>query len=351
MEACFLASHRHEESYPQARWVCSRYGAVVEKLRDTLLCANLSRMSVMSNHCTKWLHFSDGLREGSNCLICCRKFLITSCKSFVLIGWISFSDSDPSSSIETSPIWWLLFSMPSDSGNTKAVGCSETSPVWLLLFSIPSDSSKTKAARGCSLTCRICWFHQSFISCHFLCLALHMPKISRILPEFVLKTHSYATWNFNSFAPTTWFKKNNSCFRSCSDSSDQRVLLQKGHLSTPRSVVLPWPHPHRKSLWIAPHAKWQHAAEKLRCALEAFRSASHSAFVLVGAFLEHKASVCNSSHTCALSRQLVHGIACFCQGPWPKDQFFGYKRGTLMDYGASSGEKTASKKEVRSKIH
>ena len=106
----------------------------------------------MSNHWTKCLHFSDGL-EGSKFPICCRKCLSTSCKSFVLIGWISCSDSDPSSSIETSPIWWLLFSMPADSGNTKAAGCSETSPVWWLLFSVPSDSSNTKAARGCALTC------------------------------------------------------------------------------------------------------------------------------------------------------------------------------------------------------
>ena len=141
-------------------WGCCR------KMWDTLLCVNRSRMSVIFNHCTKCLHchMSDGLREGSNSLICCWKFLITSCKNFALRGWISFADSDPSSGIETSPVWWLLFSMPSDSGNTKAV-------------------------RGCSETCRICWCHQSFISCrHFLCLALHMPKISRISPEFVFKT-------------------------------------------------------------------------------------------------------------------------------------------------------------------
>ena len=102
------------------------------------------------------------------------------------------------------------------------------------------------------------------------------------------------------------------------------------------------PYTHRKILWIAPHAKWQHAAEKLRCAPEAFRSASHSACALVGAFPEHKASVCNSSHTCAVSRQLVDRIACFCQDPWPKDQSSAFKCGFLRDYGARPLEQSSA---------
>ena len=137
-------------------------------------------------------------------------------------------------------------------------------------------------------------------------------------------------------------KINSSCKLQASGSSDQRVRLHKGHLSIPRICFLPWSHPHQKNLWMGQrHAKWQRAAGKLRCALAAFRSANHSAFALAGAFLEHKASACSSSRTCALSRQQLaymcarvhvrtcaHGLRISCLA--------GDKRGTLMDYASSS---------------
>ena len=72
------------------------------------------------------------------------------CTKIVLTGRISFSNSDPSSSIETSPSWVLLpWFMPLDLGHTTAVGWSDASPARLcgspsVRVALPSDDCATE---------------------------------------------------------------------------------------------------------------------------------------------------------------------------------------------------------------
>ena len=72
------------------------------------------------------------------------------CTKIVLTGRISFSNSDPSSSIETSPSWVLLpWFMPLDLGHTTAVGWSDASPARScgspsIRVALPSDDCATE---------------------------------------------------------------------------------------------------------------------------------------------------------------------------------------------------------------
>ena len=72
------------------------------------------------------------------------------CTKIVLTGRISFSNSDPSSSIQTSPSWVLLpWFMPGDFGHTAAVGWLDASPARLcgspaVRVALPSDDCATE---------------------------------------------------------------------------------------------------------------------------------------------------------------------------------------------------------------